>query len=106
MSTRPVRYREHYCERQHRSYRAVAQCLWRRAVWVMGQGPYATLSCDNHDTKPYLRRSRGSRSVVLHAALADALEAITVIDQSGCGGGCRRDHKLIDLTEVLHPRAS
>lgn len=40
-------YCQHRCTRTHRSYRAAARCMWPRACWISGDGPYALLAhCD------------------------------------------------------------
>lgn len=83
-------YRRHYCGRTHRSYRTLARCLWPRAVWVCGTGPYATAA-----------RCR-VLTVQLHPTLEAAQAAKRVIDSSGCGGKCPctgRGHELIRLLD-------
>src|SRR5919198_1244890 len=37
-------YRRHYCGAKHRTYRTLAQCIWKRAEWIDGEGPYAVLA--------------------------------------------------------------
>ncbi|PWU52813.1 hypothetical protein DLJ47_17835 [Micromonospora sp. S4605] len=76
-------YRRHYCQRQHRTHHTTAKCLWPRAVWITGEGPYATLA--------WCR----VLSVMLHPTEAEALAAKHLIDSTGCGGRCNRRHELI-----------
>lgn len=91
-------YRRHYCQRKHRESQALAKCLWPKHL-IFREGPYATLSCDTK-AKPHYRR-RNVRTVMLHRTLEAAQEALDLIDRAGCGGRCYRDHKLIDLSELL-----
>lgn len=82
-------YRRHNCQRQHRSYRTLAKCMWPRATWISGHGPYATLA-----------RCR-ALTVQLHSTITDALQAKRVMDASGCGGRCPctgSGHDLVQLT--------
>jgi hypothetical protein len=84
----PKTYRRHNCKRRHRSYRTLANCMWPRAVWVNGDGPYATLA-----------RCR-VLTVALHASLDAAHAAKRAIDQWGCGGRCPctgAGHELVRL---------
>jgi len=76
-------YRRHYCDRSHRSYRTWARCVWRRAEWVVGDGPYATVA--------YCR----VLTVELHQTLEDAQAALELIDTTACGGRCHGNHELI-----------
>lgn len=81
----PKVYRRHYCLRRHQSYRTLARCIWPRAVWVTGQGPYATLAHCRH------------LSVMLHATLAEAEQSMATIRATGCGGACDGKHELVQL---------
>jgi hypothetical protein len=78
-------YRRHYCERQHRHYRTTAVCLWPRAIWITGEGPYATLAWCRVLT------------VALHQDIDTAREAQAFIDKYACGGQCYRRHEIIHL---------
>jgi hypothetical protein len=78
-------YRRHYCDRTHRTYRTLAKCIWRRAEWIAGDGPYATLAHCRVLT------------VELHTTEAAARQALARIDEWGCGGRCYRDHDLVRL---------
>jgi hypothetical protein len=88
---RPIKtYRHHNCGRVHRTYRALAECMFRRQRpwWVSGQGEYSTLS--------YCR----GLTVALWRTLAEAQDALSLIDGDACGGACRNNHALIRL---VHP---
>lgn len=85
MSINPVIYRRHNCTRRHRTYRTFAKCIWPRAEWILGDGPYATIA--------YCRVT----TIELHADLDAARCALAVIDSTGCGGRCSRRHKLVQL---------
>jgi len=78
-------YRRHPCGRRHRTWRALAGCMFQRAAWIAGDGPYAVLAwC-------------GVTSVTLHPDETAAAQALEVVDGSGCGGRCTRDHELVRL---------
>jgi hypothetical protein len=83
---------EHNCSARHRTYQAMAKCLWPRAVWVEGEGPYATVS---YCQSPSYRGN--STSVMLHKTEAAAGKAMAAIDRFGCGGGCTENHRLLEL---------
>jgi len=81
-------YRRHNCHAEHRTLRALAKCMWPRAVWVAGEGRYATLAhCD-------------VLTVQLHQTREAAESALGMIDRTGCGGGCHRHHELIRLGQA------
>lgn len=86
---RLVRYRNHFCTRQHRNAYTLAKCIWKGAR-ISGylNGRYATVSyC--------LRRP----SVQLWATENDARAQMAFIDWTGCAGGdwCSRNHRLVKL---------
>ena len=88
--TNPKVFSRHSCHRAHRSYPTLARCVWRRAEWVTGAGPYATLA-----------RCR-VLTVQLHPTLAEAEAAKRVIDRSGCGGRCPctgAGHEIVRLAD-------
>jgi hypothetical protein len=78
-------YRRHYCDSRHRTYRTLARCIWPRAEWVSGDGPYASVS--------YCR----VLTVELHQTAETAEKALRLIDQIACGGRCYGRHELIRL---------
>ena len=78
-------YREHNCARKHRTYAALAKCMFPRAAWVHGEGSYACLARCNVLT------------VVLWATEEDANKRKADIDRGGCGGFCKRQHELVLL---------
>lgn len=78
-------YREHPCSARHRTYNKMGRCIWRRAAWVVGDGPYATLA--------HCR----TLTVMLHATSEDARHAKAFIDKFGCGGMCSGRHEIIEL---------
>lgn len=85
MRTTVIRYTRHRCTRRHRGYPTWARCTWNRAHWVLGDGPYASVS--------YCRGT----TVVLHQELAKAQAAKVTIDAFGCGGACTRNHRVIQI---------
>ena len=78
-------YRRHYCERKHRTYRTLAKCIWPRAVWVVGEGPFALLAWCRDLT------------VTLHWDYDGAVEAKRLIDSDACGGRCTNRHEIVKL---------
>jgi hypothetical protein len=86
-------YSRHYCEKRHRRYYTAANCIWgRRAIWVEGDGPYATLAwCVD-------------LSVRLHKTLAEAESSLRYINNKGCGHACEPypdSHELIKLSPAI-----
>src|SRR5262245_15171911 len=81
------------CGRRHRSWYAVAECRWRKALWIRGDprpwGPcYAVVSeCDPGCT------------VTLWPTVAEAESSKALIDRLACGGGCYKAHRLYQLSE-------
>jgi hypothetical protein len=67
--TRPTR-RCDVCDRQHRRWHTQAKCCWPRAIWVAGDGRWATVAycVARRAWKPYFGRAyRDSQTVMLHA---------------------------------------
>jgi hypothetical protein len=83
------------CGRNHRSYETVAECLWPKATWISGEGPYAVLAHCNE-----------LLTVSLHPDEAIAEESIGVLDQFGCGYACGRRHEIIQISLPQRPRSS
>jgi hypothetical protein len=59
--------------------------LYPSAVWVMGQGEYATLARCRYLT------------IMLHPTEEQAQHELDVINKTGCGGDCINDHELVNL---------
>ena len=78
-------YRRHYCTRQHRTDKTLARCIWPKAEWIAGDGPYASVA--------YCR----VLTVELHATADAAREALRIIDGHACGGRCYGRHELIRI---------
>ena len=85
MTTTPVIYRRHNCSSKHRTFRTFARCVWPRAAWIAGAGPFAVVAFCRVTT------------VTLHDNVEDAQAALAVIDGGGCGGRCRRHHRLVRI---------
>ncbi|MGH2651381.1 MAG: hypothetical protein ACRDHS_03035 [Actinomycetota bacterium] len=92
---RPKVYREHGCDRRHRSFLTFAKCVWPRALWILGDGPFASVSWCG--ARPGLPRYRSGASVKLWETIEDAHKAKAQIDYTGCGGLCVRRHEVIQL---------
>jgi hypothetical protein len=84
-----------WCGRHHRSWYTAARCRWRRGLcWVAGNPPtagpcWALVSYCRHPTA-----RGGVITVTLHESLESAEKSKRVIDRTGCGGSCRRDHEI------------
>lgn len=62
-----------------------AKKLWRRAVWIIGDGPFALLAhCRD-------------LSISLHETLENAQSDLKAIDEGQCGGRCYGDHEIVDM---------
>lgn len=81
----PKIYRQHRCDRKHRKYNAMAKCIWPRAEWIVGEGPFASVA--------YCRVT----TVELFADEDRAAAAKRMIDSTGCGGMCSKRHEIIEL---------
>ena len=69
---------------QH-GYAAVARRRWPAAEWIIGDGHCASVA------------SCGTVTVMLFATPAEAQRAKALIDRTGCGHSCRREHEVTDL---------
>jgi hypothetical protein len=95
----PMRvYRNHNCTKKHRSYTAMAKCVWRGRFatgYPTGEGPYASVSyCADRSELPSYRRGV---VVYLYELLSQAEAASRLIDETACGGNCIRRHELVHL---------
>lgn len=78
-------YRRHRCAKTHRTPRTLATCMFPRALWIMGDGPYALLAwC-------------GQLTVTLHPTRERAEAAQHLLDKTGCGGRCTNRHEVVAL---------
>ena len=78
-------YQRHNCTRQHRTHKTLAECMFPRAAWVHGDGPYACLAwCD-------------VLTIFLHQSEDDAGHSKDHIDDLGCGHACTRRHEIVQL---------
>lgn len=63
-----------------------ARRRWKDAIWIIGSGEYASLSyCNDQPT------------VMLFGTQMEAEIAKLCIDDTGCGGNCRRRHEVVYL---------
>jgi len=78
-------YVRHRCARRHKAWPALARCIFPRAGWIAGDGPFAVIAwC-------------GVTSVTLHPDAATAARSLATIGATGCGGRCVRKHELVRL---------
>ena len=73
----------------------MARCIWRRAVWIEGDGPYACVAYCGRGT-----------TVSLHETVEQARAAMREIDRLGCGGFCIGRHRVIELRLPRHTVAT
>lgn len=78
-------YRQHNCTAKHRTYLATAKCMWLRAEWVAGEGPYALLAHCRVLT------------VTLYKNAEAAEKQKKTIDTTACGGMCNSRHEIIQI---------
>lgn len=83
---------KHKCGTKHRTVNAAARCQWPRAVTVLGEGRYATLSdC------PHGPHAKTALVIHLHEGPDAAQNAINFINRLGCGGRCEKRHWIVFL---------
>jgi hypothetical protein len=73
------------CQAAHRSYTTFAECAWKKAEWVIGDGAFAVLAHCRVLT------------VTLHKTREKAEESQRFIDKFGCGGMCGRRHEIVQI---------
>ncbi len=71
-----------------RDWHTVARKRFGDPEWVTGTGPYAVLAHCKVLT------------ITLHRDHDAATAARRFIDRTGCGGGCHRDHAVVNLEGV------
>jgi hypothetical protein len=69
-----------------------ARKTWPRAIWIIGDGPYASVS-----------RCPPCEAVMLFGTMAEAEMLKSFIDSTGCGESCRRDHLAVELRFKRRP---
>jgi len=66
-------------------YVSQARRRWPEAVWIIGNGAYASVAyC-------------GDTSVMLFSTQAEAMTAKEFIDRTACGHACHRRHEIVHL---------
>ena len=79
-------FRHDGCPVRHRSWRTLAGCIWRRAEYVTGDGPWALLTLC-----PPLE-------VSLHQTEEEAVSMRQMLDRCGCCGSCVGMHRIVNLS--------
>lgn len=96
VDTTMVQYHLHNCSRSHRTYAAMAKCVWRTQN-VDGNGPYAVV----HWLK--IGTLRAYADVLLYDTAEEATDRyVAMSDPFYCGGSCRNaggNHRLIELVK-------
>ena len=67
-------------------YARRARKRWPRAVWIIGDGPYASVP-----------RCPPCEAAMLFSTMAEAEMLKGFIDSAGCSESCRRDHVIVEL---------
>ena len=71
-------YARHRCTAKHRTTKTFMRCAIPNAVWVDGKGDLALIAwCGS------------GPSVALYEDLDEAEKRKRILDDAGCGGGCR-----------------
>lgn len=78
-------YRMDRCPKVHRTFAAIARCLFGTRASIKGEGQFAVLAHCGHLT------------VTLWPTQAEAQDALAFIDQTGCGGRCYRRHEVTTI---------
>ncbi len=95
-------YREHHCDRTHKTYAAFARCVWGSRSRVEGDGAYAVV----HRLR--VGRMPAYTEVLLFATEDEAAETYRLMSgELYCGGSCRNAggrHDLITLDLVKQER--
>ena len=79
------------CGATHRLYQRAAECRWKRALWINGEGRYALLAhCGNY-------YGRGGLTITLWKTREEAEEVLR--DLKSCGGQCIGRHEIRALPE-------
>jgi hypothetical protein len=87
-------FRRHNCTQTHPTWNDFAQCVWPNAIWVQGEGQYASVAYCNTTT------------VVLKRTLEEARTAKQAIDRDGCGTRCTQRHTLVLIDQAATEAAS
>jgi hypothetical protein len=90
------------CRRRHRTWRVMALCKYRGAMWISGEGPWASVSrCPSG-------LQRRAITVQLYATRQAAGRAKALIDRMACGGGCLgpAGHIVEPLIRQTHSRSA
>lgn len=76
-------YHRHNCTSKHRTLQTLTRCMFRRAEWIQGDGPYACLAWCSVLT------------ITLHPTFDDAYHAKDHIDDHACGHACTNHHEIV-----------
>ncbi len=68
------------------NYVRSARRKWPSAIWIAGDGPYASVT-----------RCPPGETVMLFGTMVEAETLKSFIDITGCGENCRRDHLTVEL---------
>lgn len=76
-------YKNHRCNRQHRTETTFLRCALPTAAWVHGHGAYALIAWCNVPT------------ITLYETPEAAEEPKRIIDGGSCGQRCKRRHEIV-----------
>lgn len=78
-------YRRHRCASRHRTHRTLAKCMFRRAAWIAGTGPYALIAWCSTPT------------ITLWPTAEAAETQCRSLSRTACGGRCTGRHEVVVL---------
>ncbi|SDQ52973.1 hypothetical protein [Leucobacter chromiiresistens] len=83
------RYRNHRCERRHKTEQTFLRCAFPTLAWVEGSGQYAVIAWCRTPT------------ITLWSSATLAQAALTELNALRCGGRCTQRHELVHIH--IHP---
>jgi hypothetical protein len=93
-TTAAVRCRR--CGKRHQSWRTIAACRWSKAIWISGNPSLRGACYASVSDCPCFRRV--GLTAILYGTRAEAEDAKALIDKYACGGGCSRQHRVVELS--------
>lgn len=86
------------CGRRHKAWRTLAKCRWKKAIWVEGDGRWASVSLCPHSVG--FNRYQAT-TVQLYDDRDEASRAKDRIDRLACGNSCSRQHFIFDMAKAM-----
>jgi hypothetical protein len=92
--------RHHNCEKNHRKYSSLAECIYGGASARGGDGPFALLAHCGSYFPPTHKSPFVNTSITLWMEVEKALEEARALLARKCGGQCTGDHEVVELDLV------